>query len=323
MNLEHIYEELKSDLLEVEHGLSQSIYTDHHHLHQTSTHLLNAGGKRIRPAFVLLSGHFGRFDMEKCKRIAITLELIHMATLVHDDVIDNAKTRRGQLTVKEKWDNQVAMMTGDYILASALKEVSKIKMSKVHQVLSSTMVEVCRGEIEQIQDLFKINHSAKRYFHRIKRKTALLIAISCQLGAVVCKAPPEIVNKLYSYGYYVGMAFQMIDDVLDFTGNEKKLGKPAGSDLRQGNVTLPVVYLLNHGKKEEKELIESFLKSKGNHGSFQQILSIVKKSKGIPFTMDLAHRYLQKAMKAIESLPPIRQKQSMIDITQFILQRSY
>lgn len=323
MNLQRIYQELKSDLQEVEQGLSQSIQTDHPDLHKTSSHLLLAGGKRIRPIFVLLSGHFGIFDLEKLKRVAITLELIHMATLVHDDVIDDAKTRRGRLTVKEKWDNQVAMVTGDYILASALNEMSKIEIPEVHQILSSTMIEVCRGEIEQIRDLFQMNPSIKRYFHRIKRKTALLMAISCKLGAVVCQASPDIVNKLYSYGYYVGMAFQMIDDVLDFTGDEKTLGKPAGSDLRQGNVTLPVVYLLVHGQKEEKEIIINYLKSRGTSGSLQQVISMVKNSSGIPFTMNLAKRYLQKALQAIEPLPTIRQKQSMYEITEFVLQRSY
>lgn len=323
MNLNHIYQELKNDLYEIEQGLTQSIETDHPELHKTSSHLLWAGGKRIRPIFVLLSGHFGDFDFEKLKRVAVTLELIHMATLVHDDVIDDAKTRRGQLTVKEKWDNQVAMVTGDYILASALKEISKIQIPEVHNILSSTIIEVCRGEIEQVRDLFQMNPSIKRYLHRIKRKTALLMAISCKLGAIVCEAPADIVNKLYSYGYYVGMAFQMIDDVLDFTGDEKLLGKPAGSDLRQGNVTLPVVYLLSHGKKEEKDLIIDFLKSKGKNGTLNQVISMIANSSGIPFTIDLAKRYLQKATAAIEPLPAIEQKRSMHQITEFILQRSY
>lgn len=323
MNLQNVYEELKTDLREIEQGLTQSIQTDHPYLHKTSSHLLLAGGKRIRPIFVLLSGHFGKFDIEKLKRVAVTLELIHMATLVHDDIIDDAKTRRGQLTVKEKWDNQIAMVTGDFIFASALREISKIRIPEVHQTLSSTIIEVCRGEIEQVRDLFQLNASMKRYFHRIKRKTALLMAISCKLGAVVCEASPEIVRKLYAYGYYVGMAFQMIDDVLDFTGDEKILGKPAGSDLKQGNVTLPVVYLLAHGSEKEKRLLTEYLKSKGKKASLQQVLPIVKNSKGIPFTINLAKRYLRKALRAIEPLPAIRQKHSMHQITEFILQRSY
>ena len=323
MDLQNVYQELKHDLQEVEQGLTQSIQTDHPYLHKTSSHLLLAGGKRIRPIFVLLSGHFGNFDLEKLKRVAITLELIHMATLVHDDIIDDAKTRRGKLTVKEKWDNEIAMVTGDYIFASALKEISKIQIPEVHQTLSSTILEVCRGEIEQIRDHFQLNLSVKRYFHRIKRKTALLMAISCKLGAVVCQASPEIVRKLYAYGYYVGMAFQMIDDVLDFTGDEKTLGKPAGSDLKQGNVTLPVVYLLAHGSEKEKAILTEYLKSKGKKASLSQVIPIVKNSKGIPYTINLAKRYLGKALQAIEPLPAIRQKQSMHQITEFILQRSY
>lgn len=323
MKLHHIYRELKKDLHVIEQGLTQTIQTDHPALQNTATHLLHAGGKRIRPIFVLLSGHFGSFDLKRIKQIAVTLELIHMATLVHDDVIDDAQTRRGQLTVKSKWDNQVAMVTGDYIFATALQEITKIDLPEVHQILSKTMVEVCRGEIEQIHDLFQIQPSIKRYLHRIKRKTALLIAISCQLGAMVCQAPPERVNKLYAYGYYVGMAFQMIDDVLDFTGNEKILGKPAGSDIKQGNVTLPAIYPLLYGKAAEKDLIRSYLRSKGNDVPLDQVISIVKESGGIPYTMDLANQYLKKAIKTLEGLPSIRQNQSLREIADFIAQRSY
>lgn len=323
MNLQRIYRECKDDLRIIERGLADSIKTDHPSLNRTSSHLLHAGGKRIRPIFVLLAGHFGSFDLERVKQIAITLELIHMATLVHDDVIDDAKTRRGQLTVKAKWDNQVAMVTGDYIFATALTEISQIHTQDVHQILSKTMVEVCRGEIEQIQDLFQIDPSVKRYLQRIKRKTALLMAISCQLGAIVCQAPPQLVNKLYAYGYYVGMAFQMIDDVLDFTGNEKVLGKPAGSDIKQGNITLPVLYALYHQTEVDTEPIWTYLQNQGEKASLKQVISTVKQAGGISYTTDLAKRYLKKAIQVLEDMPAIRQRESFREIAEFVIERSY
>lgn len=322
MNLQRIYRECKTDLRMIERGLEESIRCDHPSLNKMSSHLLHAGGKRIRPIFVVLAGHFGSFDPERVKQVAVTLELIHMATLVHDDVIDDANTRRGKLTVKAKWDNQVAMITGDYIFATALKEISKIKTVQLHKILSQTMLEVCRGEIEQLQDLYQVNPSVKRYFHRIKRKTALLMAISCQLGALVCGASPKLVNKLYAYGYYVGMAFQMIDDILDFTGNEKILGKPAGSDIKQGNVTLPVIYALRQKEVDIKPIV-AYLQSEGQAVGLEQVLSIVKQAGGIAYTTELAKRYLQKAIDTLAQLPAIRQQQSLREIAEFVIQRSY
>jgi heptaprenyl diphosphate synthase len=323
MILQRIYRECKRDLRGIEKRLAEAIHTDHAALYQMSSHLLQAGGKRMRPIFVTLASHFGTFDRESVKQIAVTLELIHMATLVHDDVIDNAKTRRGQLTVKEKWDEQAAMVTGDYIFSAALTEVSSIEDPRVHRILANTMVEVCRGEIEQIRDLYRINPSVKRYFHRIKRKTALLMAISCQLGALVCQAPPKLVNQLYLYGYYVGMAFQMIDDVLDFTGTEKVLGKPAGSDIKQGNVTLPVVYALHQQSEVDTAPVIAYLQTKGQEGELAEVLEIIKRAGGIEYTTELAKRYLQKAIDILEQLPPIHQRDLLREVTEFVLARSY
>lgn len=323
VNIAHIYKELKKDLHEIERDLSTVIETDQPLLNAASHHLLQAGGKRIRPIFVLLAGKFGDYSIDRLKHIAVPLELIHMATLVHDDVIDNAETRRGRQTVKAEWDNRIAMYTGDYILASSLKMASRLSNPEVHRVLSAAIVEMAKGEIEQIRDFFNWKQNLRRYLRRIKRKTALLIAVSCQLGGMVSGAPPRYVRALYHYGYNAGMAFQITDDILDFTGTAKQLGKPAGSDLRQGNVTLPVLYTLARADQEQKQLIHSYLKSKGTSSSIDDIVKLIKNSEGIHFAQNLADTYLTKAVNILSELPIGRPRDSLKQIAHFISGRSH
>lgn len=307
----------------MERELSAAIKTDHRELNRTSHHLLHAGGKRIRPVFVLLAGKFGDYAVDKLKYIAVPLELIHMATLVHDDVIDNAETRRGKKTVKSQWDNRVAMFTGDFIFARALKTASHLPDPKLHQILADAIVEICVGEIEQIRDFFNWQQSTRQYLRRIRRKTALLIAISCQLGAMVSDAEPENIRALYTYGYNVGMAFQITDDILDFTGTAKELGKPAGSDLRQGNVTLPVLHVLAHGDESQKAQILSYLQSGGQAHPIEDMVQIINDSAGIPFAEQLAQSYLNKGIAALDRLPSSRSQESLREIAFFIGKRSF
>lgn len=243
MKLRMLYSDMRSDLDLIEKELDIAVNSSSDLLNEASLHLLHAGGKRIRPIFVLLAAKFGHYQIEQIKHIAVPLELIHMASLVHDDVIDDSEMRRGQLTVKAQWNNRVAMYTGDFIFARALEYITNIENPQVHRILSYTMVEICVGEIIQIEDKFKLDQRLQDYFRRIKRKTALLIASSCQLGAVASGADEKIANHLKRFGYYVGMSFQIIDDILDFTSSDKELGKPAGSDLIQGNITLPILFL--------------------------------------------------------------------------------
>ncbi|MDA8353535.1 MAG: polyprenyl synthetase family protein [Firmicutes bacterium] len=323
MKLAQIYKNLRKDLREIERELEESVQADHQDLSRSAAHLLEAGGKRMRPVFVLLAGQFGRYDVERLKRVAAPLELIHMATLVHDDVIDDAATRRGRATVKAKWDNRVAMYTGDFILARSLDIVTQIQSPEAHRVLSNAIYQMCKGEIEQIRDFYDPDQSVLRYLHRIKRKTALLMSVSCELGALVSDADPSVVRKLRLYGYYVGMAFQITDDLLDLTGDQTNLGKPAGSDLRQGNVTLPVIEVLKRGPEEDRERIIRYLHSRGQDGSLSDIIERVRRSRGIPCAQELADRYLNKALTVLEDLPQGEAKESLRSIAHFVAHRSY
>ncbi|MBO8163004.1 MAG: heptaprenyl diphosphate synthase component II [Brevibacillus sp.] len=322
MNLVDIYVQLKGDVEYIERELERSMDARTMELYQSSTHLLKAGGKRIRPVFVLLGGKWGSYDLERLKLVAVPLELIHMATLVHDDVIDDADKRRGRETVKAKWNNRIAMYTGDYIFARALNIATRLDNPRVHQILSKAIVEMCKGEIEQIRDLYNWNQGLKHYLRRIKRKTALLIAISCQLGAIASEAPEERIDSMYRYGYNVGMAFQIADDLLDFTATEKQLGKPVGSDLRQGNITLPALYSLWNGGRDGHRL-RSWIEEGKLNEHIEEAIALIRGGEGIAYSRALAGRYLDRARAALADLPDNATKRSLLEIANFIVERKF
>jgi heptaprenyl diphosphate synthase len=320
MKLKMMYSFLNSDINTIERKLEETIQADSLLLKRASLHTLQAGGKRIRPVFVLLAGKFGQYDINIMKNVAVALELIHMASLVHDDVIDDADLRRGQPTVKAKWDNKTAMYTGDFIFALSLELMSEINKPLAHKILANTIVEVTIGEIQQIKDKYRFNQNLRDYLRRIKRKTALLISASCQLGAIAADVDETTHKKLYLFGYYVGMAFQITDDILDFTSSEQELGKPAGSDLLQGNITAPALYAMENEKiRREIEKVHEDMEP----AQIQNIINLIKESGAIEKSIALSDLYLDKALAVLEELPANRSKKTLRDIAKFIGRRKY
>lgn len=320
MKLTTLYSFLNEDIDLIEKELEKTVHSDYPLLSEASLHLLQAGGKRIRPVFVLLSGMFGEYDINKIKNVAVSLELMHMASLVHDDVIDDAELRRGRPTIKAKWDNRIAMYTGDYLFARSLESMTKINEPKAHEILSKALVEVCLGEIEQIKDKYNMEQNLRTYLRRIKRKTALLIASSCQLGAIAAGAGEHIHQTLYWFGYYVGMSYQIIDDILDFTSSEKELGKPVGGDLLQGNVTLPVLYAL---KSPELKARLMLVNSETTPEQIKPLIKELKKTDAIEQSFKVSEMYLNKAFRLLETLPKNRARTSLGQIAKYIGKRKF
>ncbi|MGM1046093.1 MAG: polyprenyl synthetase family protein [Bacillota bacterium] len=319
-----IFGALKKDMDVIEKELYRSIEGDDQKLTETSLHLLKAGGKRLRPVFVLMGGKFGNYDIDKLKYIAVPLELIHSASLVHDDVIDDADMRRGKPTVKSKWDNRIAMYTGDYIYGKALTLTTNLNNPEIHRILSKAMVEMSIGEMEQIRDFFNCNQDVRRYLLRIRRKTSMLIAVSCQLGAMAAEADRVVSNSMYRFGYNVGMAFQIQDDLLDLCGTEKQIGKPPGSDMRQGNITLPVIYALQEPELRQRLLKEiERIHALNGQCDVSEAVRMIRSSTGIARSEELADRYIRKALDALDSLPDIKTKKQLKDIAHFVTKRSY
>lgn len=316
-----LYADFRKDLEYIEKELERSLDSASPIIRQASLHLLRAGGKRIRPIFVLLASEFGHFSLQKVSKVAVSLELVHMASLVHDDVIDDSDMRRGLETVKAKWDNRIAMYTGDYIFSRALISIAEIEIPAVHQLLAKTMLEICEGEIIQIEHQRESNQTVRDYLRRIKRKTALLLSSSCELGALVSDADTSVVRKMSRFGYFAGMSFQITDDILDITSTDKKLGKPAGSDLLNGHLTLPIFYIKDHPEFQPymRQAFDGTLTEQARN----EMLSYIRQSGAIAKAEAVSDLYLQKALDEISSLPASNAKKALKQIAAFIGERNY
>jgi len=317
-----LFNQINSDLKRVENELKKFVISDYPIINDSAVHLLAAGGKRLRPAFTLLAGKFYGYPFEKLMPVAMALELIHMATLVHDDVVDASDTRRGRPTVRANWGNTISIATGDYLLAKSLELIAMIDNPKVSRILAETNIEMCQGEIQQIRASYDVTQSLKQYYYRIKRKTALLISASCKLGALVSGAPQREVWALGAYGHSLGIAFQIVDDLLDLTANQSELGKPVGGDLRQGIMTLPMIialetsvhhnhlrYLLAKVDKSEDEVIEA--------------IELIKEARGIEEARHWVDIYVEKAKGYLSELPSVPTRKALEELAEFVGDRKY
>ena len=317
-----VFNPISSELGQVEIDLLASIDTDLPVLKEAATHLIKAGGKRLRPAFALLSAKVFRDDVGHAIPLAASLELIHMASLVHDDVIDNSELRRGQPTVKSRWGNRLSIYTGNYVLAKSLSLVADYRRRDVIEVMADTSMSICEGEIKQMRSCYDVNQGLKEYLRRIERKTALLISVSCQLGAMISGASYEHMQALKKYGYYLGMAFQITDDILDYVADEDILGKPVGSDIRQGVITLPAIYALRCGPHGVK--LAAMLSSPESCTSkADEIVDLIIDSDGIDYAHYASHRFAELALRQLNHLPEVPVKDSFYRIADFISGREY
>lgn len=317
-----LFNQINADLQRVEEELRQFVGTDYPLLHESSVHLLAAGGKRLRPAFTLLAGKFYDYSLEKLLPVAMALELIHMATLVHDDVVDASLTRRGRETVKAKWGNIVSVQTGDYLLAKSLILIAQIDHPVIAGILAGVSIEMCQGEIQQIRSSFDTGQSLKQYYYRIKRKTALLIAASCKLGGLASAAPPRQVWALGAFGHALGMAFQIVDDVLDITAKPSELGKPVGGDLHQGIMTLPMILALRLSPERDR-LEELLAKPDKETGEVLAAIDLIRLSGAIEESMQWVERYVAKAIGYLQELPDVTTRKAMQELAEFIRVRKF
>ncbi|NLM22048.1 MAG: heptaprenyl diphosphate synthase [Peptococcaceae bacterium] len=316
------FKEISSDLKKVEKELDKVLKVNDPVLSQTCISLLQAGGKRIRPGFTLLSGKFFDYSFEKLLPIAVALEIIHMATLVHDDVVDASLIRRGRPTLVAGWGNEVSIATGDYLLAKALEQIVKINDNKLSAFMAKVCIDMCQGEIQQLKYSYDIEQNLKQYLYRIKRKTALLISLCCKLGAMACNADRRGIWIMSTYGHCLGIAFQIVDDILDITADPKVLGKPVGNDVRQGIITLPMIFALKDSKIAErlKELLASDQKTEAE---VQEAVALIKQSDGIAKSNEIVQLYIKKGIKNLCELPNIPAKDAMIELAEFVGERSY
>jgi len=324
MQLKDMFNDIEPDLHKVDSFLINCLEKTSDRLQKGYIHLLKAGGKRIRPAFTLLAARYGSEDIEKVIPMASAFELVHMASLVHDDVIDHSELRRGEPTIRTVFGNNFSLHLGNYLFAKALQIIDEYNNTSLNNLLACASMEMCRGELEQIAAAYNYKQSLRQYFYRIKRKTSLLITLSCQAGAIAAKAEPGVVRILGRYGHNIGMAFQITDDVLDYIADEKTLGKPVGSDIQQGIVTLPLIYVLNYGEEHVRRRLLDILEKKSfTREDIAQMTKLIETTEAIPFSLGIANKYVEKALKQLELLPENNTTCTLRQIAKFIYHRQY
>lgn len=315
--------EIQVKLKEVESYLENYLHFDHQLVSASALYTLQAGGKRLRPAFVLMPAMFFNHESHVIP-LAAAMELIHMASLIHDDVIDDSDQRRGQATVNVASGNRYALHTGNYVLTEALHLVKQVQNNEaILKILAQLSIEMCQGEIQQLVSMFDTNQTIEDYDYRINRKTALLIATCCQVGAMASNASLEMVQVFYDFGYHLGMAFQIKDDILDMEEN-KNLGKPAGSDLAHGIITLPTILVLQKDFPEKQHLTD-LIKNRFPNGEsdVKEAIALIRRYGGLEDAKKHANLYIQKAKALVHTLPEHPVKKNMISGADYMMERVY
>ena len=290
---------------------------------EISRHLVEAGGKRLRPALYFLSARScGCSEIEAMTPMAAALELIHMATLVHDDVIDHAATRRGRPTANSLWGGHSSVLTGDYLFAKAFSLIANTVDSARLSVLADLICAMSEGEINQNQSAFDNLQTEAQYLLRIEQKTADFIAASCRLGAMEAGLNGQAAEDFRSYGYCLGMAFQITDDILDMTADSKQLGKPAGHDLRQGMVTLPVIYALANSAAKA-ELAEIVVNRAMSDAQAARGIEIIRESGAIEYSYQKVDEYLERARNILSVHVSSEFQNSFREIADFVGKRDH
>ncbi|WP_297634385.1 polyprenyl synthetase family protein [uncultured Clostridium sp.] len=282
------------------------------------TELLGSGGKMLRPGFTILASKFGEYNEERTRALASVVEMFHMATLVHDDVIDDAELRRGKETVQSKYGKNYAVYIGDYLFCLCFKTLAMTKnLNRDVTVDTKVMSRICLGEVEQLNSRYKRDITIKEYLKRVSGKTAELFSLSLYIGAVESNLDNKTSRIFWEIGHNIGMAFQIIDDILDLVGEKHKTGKLIGNDLREGIYTLPVLLALKDDRKE----MESILREEYSDDEIKSVTEYLEKEKYIEKSFDIANKYSEKAIRNIRMLPSNTYREILLEITEKMLQR--
>jgi heptaprenyl diphosphate synthase len=292
-------------------------------LNSASMHALSSQGKRLRTGLTLLTGKLGNYRIDKLLLLSVAFEMTHLATLIHDDIIDEAATRRGNPTVNSMWGDKIAILLGDYYFAKTAGLIADIEDARIDHLFSDTVATVCEGTILEMTTSGRADLSVETYFEKIQRKTACLIAACSKGGALLSQASDEQVALLYSYGINLGTAFQIIDDILDYTEDQSTIGKPAGNDLRQGMVTLPLIYALQKPSANgHQQHVQYLLDEKvHNEQDIHEVVTWVTQSEGIEQAMADAYRYAEKARTDLYHFPPSADRAALDDLIDFVVRR--
>ncbi len=307
---------LLDDLRRVEQVVMERVSSRSMVIRVAGQHLFSSGGKRLRAALALLSAQLGTYKLEDVLHAASAVELIHTASLVHDDLVDEAERRRGKITVHARWDHGVALMVGDYFFALAAGEMALAPDPRVITYFSHAVMTICEGELSPVMSVTPQEVALEQYYYKIGCKTAALFEAACKAGMASGGGTDEQIEHLGQFGYDLGLAFQVVDDVLDFAGDEQTLGKPVGGDLRKGVITLPLIYAVAAGGSEE---LAAVVDSEDEEQLAWAIAEVQRL--GVPIARDEARKLIDRALTHLSSFPDSPTRQVLYDIAAFVLER--
>jgi all-trans-nonaprenyl-diphosphate synthase len=317
-----LFASVEADLCVLAENLKNLVGARHPILRAAAEHLFGAEGKRVRPAIVFLISRATMVDSDitpRHRRLAEITEMIHTASLVHDDVVDESEVRRNVPTVNSLFNNRVAVLAGDFLFGQSAWYLANLDNLEVVKLLSEVIKDMAEGEILQGLNRFDTTLSMEAYLEKTYRKTASLIANSAKAAGLLSGVSEDVATNLYRYGHHIGLAFQIIDDILDFTASTEALGKPAGSDLSSGNLTAPVLYAL-----EEKPYLEVLIEREfAQPDDINQAIALVMESKGIERSRALAAHYAEVAVQNLEPLKPSDSTKALINLADYVLSRMY
>lgn len=316
-----LFDPIREDLERVKRKMRQAAQTEHERLTEALQHLLSSEGKYIRPALVILASRFHPADEDKVLALAAAVELLHTATLVHDDLIDGSLLRRGLPTLNATWNPGATILTGDYLFSRAASLAAETQNVRVVVIFSQTLTLICGGELRQLFSGQSRPPTMDDYYRRISSKTAALFATSTEAGAVLSGAPEDQVQALRDYGHNLGMAFQIIDDVLDFAGDEEQMGKPVASDLRQGIVTLPALYFLSGGNNSGV-VVQVLNGTRRDEPAVRAAVDAIRASGALEAAIAEARRFSRRGQEALKVLPDNPHRQILFELADFVVERN-
>ena len=317
-----IYQPIREDLAHVEQRLRELSKVETPHLPELLDYVFQSRGKRVRPAITLLAASFHHHDHDLQIVMAAAVELLHIATLIHDDTIDNSPLRRGRATVSDLWGEDVAVLLGDYVFATSATFVCETNNVRAIRRFSETIMELSSGELLEYFNAHNWKETREDYVDRIYRKTASLFRTAAETGSILSGADESVIGALQSYGYNIGMAFQIVDDILDVQGDSQEIGKPVGNDLAQGVMTLPAFMLMENypGDNPIEELFRNKTQDLGD--GLRRVLEMIQNSAIIDDCYAVARDYCSKASGSLQSLPDGPARGSLLQISNYVMERT-
>ncbi len=302
--------------------IHKRLYSDVALVNQVGHYIVNSGGKRLRPMLLLLSARAFDYQGTHHINLAAVIEFIHTATLLHDDVVDASELRRGQQTANNIWGNEASVLVGDFLYSRAFQMMVEINNMKVLKILSDATNIIAEGEVLQLLNCHDPDTSEADYLQVIRSKTAKLFEASAQLGAVISEQPSEYEQAMAKYGAHLGTAFQLIDDVLDYSATTEEIGKNVGDDLAEGKPTLPLIYALKHGTPAQQQILREAI-AQGGKEFIKEVIAAIESTDAMGYTTRTAKKEADMAIAALTGLPPSPYTDALLGLANFSINRSY